>query len=63
MSGVVMDMVAPRPAEGWFGQPTGLLDDVRIDPDDARVVRSRIRRKYSPTEAAFLLRQLGIEEE
>ncbi|MDF2915947.1 MAG: hypothetical protein K0S70_164 [Microbacterium sp.] len=57
-----MDMVAARTSEGWFGQPTGLLDDVRIDPDDARVVRSRIRRKYSPAEAAFLLRQLGIEE-
>jgi hypothetical protein len=72
VSGVVQDMIAPRPTEGWFGQSTGLLDDVHIDPDDARRARNYIRsrkhpdnperRLYTDAEAAFLFQQLGIEE-
>jgi len=62
MTGNVMDMVAPRPTEGWFGQPTGLLDDVVIPPDDARLARQFIRRRFGNEEAAFLFQQLGIEE-
>lgn len=62
MSGVVQDMMAPRTSEGWFGQATGLLDDVRIPPDDARLARQFIRRRFDNEEAAFLFQQLGIEE-
>lgn len=62
MSGVVMDMVAPRPAEGWFGQ-SRLMDDVHIPPDDARLARQFIRRRFDNEEAAFLFQQLGIEEQ
>ena len=63
MTGVVQDMKAPRPAEGWFGQSTGLLDDVAIPPDDARLARQFIRRRFDTEEAAFLFQQLGIEEQ
>jgi hypothetical protein len=56
-------MMAPRPTEGWFGQDTGLLDDVHIPPDDARLARQLIRRRFGNDEAAFLLQQLGIEEQ
>jgi hypothetical protein len=62
VSGVVQDMIAPRPTEGWFGQATGLLDDVGIRPDDARKARQYIRRRFDNEEAAFLFHQLGIEE-
>lgn len=63
MSGVVQDMMAPRPTEGWFGQDTGLLDDVRIPPEDARLARQYIRRRFDNEEAAFLFSRLGIEEQ
>lgn len=63
MTGVVQDLMAPRPAEGWFGQSTGLLDDVHIPPDDARLARQYIRRRFDTEEAAFLFHQLGIEEQ
>lgn len=63
MTGVVQDMMAPRPTEGWFGQATGLLDDVAIPPEDARKARSFIRRRFDTEEAAFLFQQLGIEEQ
>ena len=63
MSGVVQDLMAPRPTEGWFGQSTGLLDDVAIPPEDARLARQFIRRRFDNEEAAFLFQQLGIEEQ
>ena len=63
MTGVVQDLMAPRPTEGWFGQATGLLDDVGIPPEDARKARSFIRRRFDTEEAAFLFQQLGIEEQ
>lgn len=61
MTGNVMDMVAPRPT-GWFGQET-VLDDVHIPPEDARLARQFIRRRFDNEEAAFLFQQLGIEEQ
>lgn len=60
-----MTTVAWEPAargNSTFGHETA-LNDTRVNADNARAARSYIRRKFTDDEAAFLFRQLGIEED